>query len=93
VNTLHYPNSHFVNFTADNKNLLIIQPYKQRLIFRNIITGKQTLHKLAINPPANAAAIIQSVNKAWLAVPMASASANDTTPFLLINGKTGAVVY
>jgi WD40 repeat protein len=91
--TLPYPHSHFVNFTPDNKHLLIIQPSKQRLTMRNIKTGKQTLHIFASKMSGNIATIVQSYNKARLALPLISASQNEAAVFILINGVTGAVVH
>lgn len=91
-NLLTYPYSCFTHFSADNKSLLIIQPYKNSIILRNIATGKQQQHTLPRDTAHAFASVIQSNNKAFLALALRSASLKDVARFLVINAQTRKVL-
>lgn len=90
---LNYPYVSFSNFSVDNKNLLMVQPYKQRLIFRNLNTGKHQWHKLPVIKKGAVSTVIQSANKAWLALPIQVSLRKSSKRFLLIDARTGKALH
>jgi hypothetical protein len=89
IKKLHYPQTSYANFSIDNKNLLIIQPYKNLVILRNLTTGRQQQYKLSAKKTDYLPIIIQSSKKALLALPLRPSAAKAPQQFLLINGRSG----
>ena len=93
VSQLNYPYASFASFNIDNKSLLIVQPRRKLLTFKNLSTGKQQQHKLPDIKKGYISNVIQSSNKAWLALPIRSNLRKKAKQFLLINARTGKVLY
>ncbi|HFC93511.1 MAG TPA: hypothetical protein ENJ51_11940 [Leucothrix mucor] len=90
---LNYSYASFTSFSLDNKSLLIVQPYKKQLTFRNLSTGKQQQLKLPAIKKGYISNVIQSSNKVWLALPIWSNLRKEAKRFLLINTRTRKVLY
>ena len=93
VTTLNYPYSSFTNFSADNKNLVIVQPHRNTITMRNLTTGKQQINRLSTSKSDYFPVIIQSSSKAVLALPKRSLKRKETDSFLWINAQTGKVFH
>ncbi len=90
---LNYPYSNFANFSADGKNLVILQAQKNTLIIRNLATGKQQVNKLSNNQSDIFPIIIQNPSKTLLALPKKMTKGEKIYSFLWINGQTGKVLH
>lgn len=93
ITELNYPYSAFTNFTADNKSVLVVQPHRNTVTIRHLATGKQQINRLSASKTDYLPLIIQSSNKAVLALPKRSPKPKETNVFLWIDGRTGKALH
>lgn len=87
--------SDFTSFTSDDKSLLLIQPYKNRVLTINIKTGKTTINAVSFQSKEgyfDALNIVQSADRSLLAMPIRATDHKNINQALLINGRNGQVL-
>ena len=94
VKTLNYDNSSFVGFTADDKNIIIIQPFANSVSIQNIATGVVKRHsiKLKTNEGDYGWRTVQSADRTKLALPFKTQNYAKIDRFLILDGNMGQLI-